>query len=50
MTGDVLNGPAVLDIEKKGLPLLRKPIDLLTFQNAVRRILAAALNNPPSKS
>jgi signal transduction histidine kinase/ActR/RegA family two-component response regulator len=50
MTGDVLNGPAVLDIEKKGLPLLRKPIDLLTFQNAVRRILSAALNNPPSKS
>jgi DNA-binding NtrC family response regulator len=50
MTGDVLNGAAVLDIEKKGLPLLRKPIDLSTFQNAVRKILAAALNKPPSKS
>lgn len=50
MTGDVLNGAAVVDIEKKGLPLLRKPIDLSTFQHAVRKILAGALNNPPSKS
>jgi DNA-binding NtrC family response regulator len=49
MTGDVLNGAAVLDIEKKGLPLLRKPIDLSTFQNAVRKILAAALNKPALK-
>lgn len=50
MTGDVINGASVIDIEKKGLPLLRKPIDLSTFQHAVRKILAGTLNNPPSKS
>jgi two-component system NtrC family sensor kinase len=44
MTGDVLNSATVGDIETRGLHLLHKPIDLATFQRAIRGALAP----PPS--
>jgi two-component system NtrC family sensor kinase len=55
MTGDVLNGTVVADIEARGLHLLHKPIDLATFQRAVRSSLAppsvaGSLNHLPPKS
>lgn len=55
MTGDVLNGAMVGDIEARGLHLLHKPIDLATFQRSIRGALApppasGALNRPPPKS
>jgi CheY-like chemotaxis protein len=55
MTGDVLNGTIVQDIEARGLHLLHKPIDLVTFQTAIRTALgppspSGALNRPPLKS
>ena len=54
MTGDVLNSALVGDIETRGLHLLHKPIDLATFQRAIRSALAppssGALNRHPPKS
>jgi two-component system NtrC family sensor kinase len=52
MTGDVLTGTTVSDIEARGLTLLRKPIDLVTLQSVVRNALAlpgAPLNPSPPK-
>lgn len=53
MTGDVLNGAVTADIEKRGLHLLHKPIDLPTFQNTLRKALGTVpppLNTPSTKS
>jgi CheY-like chemotaxis protein len=54
MTGDVLNGTTVNEIEKRSLQLLHKPIDVSTLQNAIRHALTSsspgALNRPPAKS
>ncbi|MBK8870867.1 MAG: PAS domain S-box protein [Elusimicrobia bacterium] len=52
MTGDVLTGTIVSDIEARGLTLLRKPIDLSTFQAALRNALTlpgTPLNPTPPK-
>ena len=53
MTGDVLNVGMMEDIETRDLHLLRKPIDLATFQRALRSTLAlpssGGLNRPPKK-
>jgi len=43
MTGDVLNGSVVQDIEKRGLHLLHKPLDLNGFYNTINK----ALSTPP---
>jgi PAS domain S-box-containing protein len=39
VTGDVINPTLAQEIEKKGLPLTHKPIDLNSFQFAIRSIL-----------
>ncbi len=39
LTGDVINATLAQEIEKKGLRLLHKPIDLSSFQNALRSLL-----------
>lgn len=44
MTGDVLNAALEEAIEKKALPLLRKPVDLPAFQNAVRALLSGQIH------
>jgi two-component system NtrC family sensor kinase len=40
MTGDVINTALAQDFEKRGLPLLHKPIDMVSFQTALRTLLA----------
>jgi CheY-like chemotaxis protein len=51
MTGDVLNGAVVEDIEKRGLHLLHKPLDLVSFQSTLHRALAVpALAGEPQKT
>ena len=40
LTGDVLNAKLMQGIEKRGLALLNKPVDLETFQRVLRTLLA----------
>jgi two-component system NtrC family sensor kinase len=48
MTGDVLNGAVIQDIEKRGLHMLHKPLDLATFQNTLNKALAGPVQENDS--
>ncbi len=41
MTGDVVNGAFAQDLEKRGLHILHKPIDMASFQHMLRSTLSA---------
>ena len=41
MTGDVVNTSLAQEMEKKGVHILHKPIDMTSFQTTLRTVLAA---------